>query len=103
MPQQCLTRDGAGRARCFADEAESQRFSEQVAQRAACVYDRMLAADERLQWRDGSRQMPLDDILRKFAADLTAKGKVKSVQAAMDMNRRVRGGSVSVCVVEQPP
>ena len=47
--------------------------------------------------------MPLDDILRKFAADLAEKGKVKSVQAAMDMNRRVRGGSVSVCVVEQPP
>jgi hypothetical protein len=43
----------------------------------------------RLQWRDGSKQMPLDDILRKFAADLAAKGKVKSVQAAMDMNRCV--------------
>jgi hypothetical protein len=62
--------------------------------------------------------MPLDHILRKFAADLAAKGKVKSVQAAMDMNRRVRGRSGCLCVcvcvcvwgggggggaVEQPP
>jgi hypothetical protein len=44
--------------------------------------------------------MPLDDILRKFAADLAAKGKVKSVQAAMDMNRRVRGRSACLrCVL----
>jgi hypothetical protein len=57
--------------------------------------------------------MPLDHILRKFAADLAAKGKVKSVQAAMDMNRRVRGRSGCLCVCvwgggggpagEQPP
>jgi hypothetical protein len=40
-----------------------------------------------LQWHDGSKQMPLDDILRKFATDLAGKGKVKSAQAAMDMNR----------------
>ena len=43
--------------------------------------------DVRLQWRDGSKQMPLDDILQKFAEDLAAKGKVKSAQAAMGMNR----------------
>lgn len=40
-----------------------------------------------LQWRDGSKQMPLDNILQKFAEDLAAKGKVKSAQAAMGMNR----------------
>jgi len=49
---------------------------------AACV--RLRRA---LQWRDGSKQMPLDDILRVFAGALAAKGKVESVQAAMGMNR----------------
>jgi hypothetical protein len=47
-----------------------------------------------LQWRDGSKQMPLDDILRKFATDLAGKGKVKSAQAAMDMNRCTQPASL---------
>jgi hypothetical protein len=73
------------RARCFADEGESKRFSEQVPPTAAQLI--LCVSCSRLQWRDGLQQLPLHDILRKFAADLVSKGKLQSVGAAMEMDR----------------
>jgi hypothetical protein len=75
----------SNRARCFADEAESKRFNAQVC--GVLPVHVQVTWHMLMQWRDGSKQMPLDEILGKFAADLAGKGKVKSAQAAMDMNR----------------
>lgn len=55
------------RARCFKDEEEAEDFRNHIT--------------------DESRELPLDEILTRFATDLVAKGKVASVEAAMAMPR----------------
>jgi hypothetical protein len=55
------------RAKCFASEEERD------------TYNVDLKIDD--------KQMELDDVLSKFAADLVRRGKVSSVKAAMDMPR----------------